>query len=71
MFATRTTDYTELHYLLSWTNTASSGWNGGMENVLHFTYQNYVELLPKELEQVARGNLAQWLRLRTKKQLSG
>lgn len=53
MFAARTTDYTELHYLLSWTNSAtSSGWNYGMENVLHFTYQNYVELLPKELEQL-------------------
>lgn len=53
MFAARTTDYTELHYLLSWTNSAtSSGWNYGMENVLHFTYQNYVELLPRELEQL-------------------
>ncbi|MBQ7744534.1 MAG: InlB B-repeat-containing protein [Ruminococcus sp.] len=53
MFASRTADYTELHYLLSWTNSAtSSGWNYGMQNVLHFTYQNYVELLPRELEQL-------------------
>ena len=53
MFANRTADYTELHYLLSWTNSAtSSGWNYGMQNVLHFTYQNYVELLPRELEQL-------------------
>ena len=44
-------DYQELHYLLSWTNTAtSSGWNYGMANVLHFTYENYVELLPKEID---------------------
>ena len=43
----------ELHYLLSWTNSdPSGGWNYGVNNVLHFTYQNYVELLPKELEQL-------------------
>lgn len=44
-------NYQELHYLLSWTNSAtSSGWNYGISNVLHFTYNNYVELLPREID---------------------
>ena len=45
MFATRTTDYTELHYLVSWTNTSRTGnWNDGINRVLKFKYKNYVEL---------------------------
>lgn len=44
-------DYTELHFLISWTNTsASNGWNSSIENVLHFRYENYTELLPREIE---------------------
>lgn len=46
----RTND--ELHFLLSWTNTSTTSkhWNYGMDRVLHFTYNNYVELLNKEVE---------------------
>ncbi len=44
-------DYTELHFLISWTNTHdSNGWNSSIENVLHFRYENYTELLPREIE---------------------
>ncbi len=47
-----TTDYTELHYLLSWTNTsnANNNWNNGVARVLHFRYDSYVELLPREIQ---------------------
>ncbi len=43
-------NYNELHYLLSWTNTSTSSdnWNYGNDRILHFTYENYVELLPRE-----------------------
>ena len=41
-------DNTELHYLVSWTNTGDSGWNYGINRVLNFKYENYTELLPKE-----------------------
>lgn len=46
------TNHTELHFLLSWTNSAktNNGWNYGVQRVLHFTYENYIELLPKEIE---------------------
>ena len=40
--------YTELHYLLSWTNTGekpNSSWNVGKSHMLRFTYESYVELL--------------------------
>ena len=51
MFTTNTSsNFQELHYLLSWTNTATSGWNYGTANVLHFTYENFVELLPREVD---------------------
>lgn len=44
-------DYTELHFLISWTNTDyTNGWNSSIENVLHFRYENYTELLPREVE---------------------
>lgn len=44
-------DYTELHFLISWTNTSNTnGWNSSIENVLHFRYENYTELLPREIE---------------------
>lgn len=44
-------DYTELHFLISWTNTSNSnGWNSSITRVLHFRYENYVELLPREIE---------------------
>ena len=56
MFQSRATDYTELHYLISWTNTGSSGWNYGYNRVLHFRYENYVQVLPKELELVENNN---------------
>lgn len=50
MFRDRTSNYQELHYLVSWTNTSTSGdWNDGIERVLNFKYQNYLELLPKEV----------------------
>lgn len=51
----RTND--ELHFLLSWTNTSKSNdWNYGMDRVLHFTYNNYVELLDKEVEVLKNSN---------------
>lgn len=52
MFRTRTDDFTTLHFLLSWTNSSktNNGWNYGVQKVLHFTYETYVELLPKEIE---------------------
>ncbi len=51
----RTND--ELHFLLSWTNTSTSdNWNYGMNRVLHFTYNNYVELLNKEVELLENAN---------------
>lgn len=44
-------DYTKLHFLISWTNTSyNNGWNSSIQNVLHFRYENYVELLPREIE---------------------
>lgn len=44
-------DYTELHFLISWTNTSyTNGWNSSIQNVLHFRYENYTELLPREIE---------------------
>ncbi|MBR2280392.1 MAG: InlB B-repeat-containing protein [Ruminococcus sp.] len=44
-------DYTELHFLISWTNTSyNNGWNSSIQRVLHFKYENYVELLPREIE---------------------
>lgn len=44
-------DYTELHFLISWTNTSNTnGWNSSISNVLHFRYENYTELLPREIE---------------------
>ena len=44
-------DYTELHFLISWTNTSyNNGWNSSITRVLHFRYENYVELLPREVE---------------------
>ncbi len=50
MFRDRTSDYQELHYLVSWTNTSrSDDWNGGISKVLNFKYQSYLELLPKEV----------------------
>lgn len=52
MFRNRTEDYTTLMFLLSWTNTdPSGGWNYGYKRILHFTYENYIELLPREIEQ--------------------
>ncbi len=52
MFRDRSQDYTTLHFLLSWTNSSSSDnkWNYGVKRVLHFRYENYIELLPKEIE---------------------
>ena len=45
MFRDRTSDYTELHYLVSWTNTSTSkNWNYGINRVLRFKYKNYVEI---------------------------
>ena len=45
MFRDRTSDYTELHYLVSWTNTSTSNnWNYGINRVLRFKYRNYVEI---------------------------
>ena len=61
MFETRKTsakDNTlqELHYVLSWTNTSpdspTNAGNFGVNHVLHFKYQNYVELLPRELDKM-------------------
>ena len=50
MFRDRTSNYQELHYLVSWTNTSTSNdWNYGIDRVLNFKYQNYLELLPKEV----------------------
>ena len=44
-------DYTELHFLISWTNTSyNNGWNSSITRVLHFRYENYTELLPREIE---------------------
>jgi hypothetical protein len=65
MFETRqskTKDNTlkELHYLLSWTNTAKSNssdaWNYGTNHVLHFKYMNYTELLPREISMMEDDN---------------
>ena len=53
MFRDRTSDYTELHYLVSWTNTSkTNNWNYGISRVLRFKYLNYVELTSFE-----KGNL--------------
>lgn len=48
----KTDGNTTLHFLLSWTNSSdtNNGWNYGVQKVLHFTYETYVELLPKEIE---------------------
>ena len=44
-------DYTELHFLISWTNSSDTdSWNNSITRVLHFKYENYVELLPREVE---------------------
>lgn len=44
-------DYTKLHFLISWTNTSyNNGWNSSITRVLHFRYENYTELLPREIE---------------------
>ena len=44
-------DYTELHFLISWTNSSDTDkWNNSITRVLHFRYENYVELLPREVE---------------------
>ncbi len=54
MFKDTKTNYTELHYLVSWTNTnRGNNWNGKISRVLNFTYENYVELLPRELDMIA------------------
>ena len=54
-------DYTELHFLISWTNTSNTnGWNSSITAVLHFRYENYVELLPREVE-IIENNGAQAL----------
>ena len=45
MFKTKSTNYTELHYLVSWTNTSRTvNWNYGINRVLKFRYLNYVEI---------------------------
>ncbi|MBK6088496.1 InlB B-repeat-containing protein [Ruminococcus difficilis] len=50
MFKTKENTLHELHYLLSWTNTSKSNdWNYGNDRILHFTYENYIELLPREI----------------------
>ena len=44
-------DYTELHFLISWTNSSDTDkWNNSITRVLHFRYENYTELLPREVE---------------------
>lgn len=53
MFRNRSQNYTNLNFLLSWTNTnttSSGNWNYGFKRVLHFRYENYTELLPNEIE---------------------
>ena len=58
MFASRTADYTELHYLLSWTNTSDKQrleLRYG-QKFFTFTYNNYVELLNKEVELLENAN---------------
>lgn len=50
MFRDDCDNYLELHYLLSWTYTDTSGWNGSLDALMHFTYQNYVEMLPNEID---------------------
>lgn len=53
MFRDRTTDYTELHYLVSWTNTSTTNnWNYGINRVLRFKYRNYVELTNYERDEL-------------------
>ena len=50
MFKDAKYDTDELHYLISWTNTdTGNGWNGPISRVLNFRYENYTELLPKEV----------------------
>lgn len=52
-------DLTTLNYLVSWTNTnrtTSPAWNYGINRVLHFKYQNFTELLPKEVIIAENGN---------------
>ena len=48
----KTDGLTTLHFLLSWTNSSltDNKWNYGVQKVLHFTYDTYVELLPNEIE---------------------
>lgn len=74
-------DYTELHFLISWTNTSSdNGWNSSITRVLHFRYENYVELLPREVEIVenngtqallAEGNYTDARQFTTKVKVNG
>lgn len=57
MFADKNPRNYELHYLLSWTNTAinnSNSWNNNMKHVINFVYENYVELLPYEIERMTQ-----------------
>ena len=57
MFADKNPRNYELHYLLSWTNTAinnSNNWNNNMKHVINFVYENYVELLPYEIERMTQ-----------------
>ena len=47
------TDYTELHYVASWTNTdvtTGKDFNCGVKRVFNFTYKCYIDLLPYEKE---------------------
>ena len=58
MFADANNDSSLLTYLISWTNTdPSSGWNYGINRVLHFRYENYVQLLPAEAAMAEAGNI--------------
>ena len=46
-------DFFEISFVGFWTNASySQSWNNSQSNVYNFTYQNYVELLPKEVEVV-------------------
>ena len=57
MFKTKENTLNELHYLLSWTNTSKNNdWNYGNDRILHFTYENYVELLPREISMMEDDN---------------
>ena len=54
MFTDNRSNFNELHYLASWTNTDTrqqhNDWNYKEDFVYNFTYKNYVELLPEEYE---------------------